>query len=453
MTQNSNPQDEIELQLAQRIIELTKAIELNKSMIEKIMTDLEQGNSKIDEWEKQIQDWDLNLGTRFDEINKQFSNLEEKFKQQSSTIEQKFEEISTQFSNLEEKFEQQSSTVEQKFEEISTQFSNLEEKFEQQSSTVEQKFEELSTKFAGFEKTQSNQEDLISAQQQAIEEQNTEIKHRIEKEDFTTTIEGINEINSILKQNQELFQSELKDHVEKTQERFDTLAKTIELIGDGLSQLEQHKENHATLLEELRGSLSQFKYKLKELITLTKDDQRAHFDNFSRIVESYNENIRTELTIMAQSLKESDTQILDEVSASFTPKRIGKELQQTIADLASELKSEAQKTRDDLVEGLQKNVQEYETTMEKQNTAIKNYQQQLEHFQDEILAIIDRKVNEKYEVVSSLLSKVAIQAEELVLLIKTSEIQISTSPFQKNQNQFDIGENDSKKPTEAENKD
>jgi len=119
------------------------------------------------------------------------------------------------------------------------------------------------------------------------------------------------------------------------------------------------------------------------------------------------------------------------------PKKVGKELQKTIADLSSELKMEAQKTRDDLIQGLQENVQEYEKTMEEQNTSIKNYQKQLEQFQDEILAIIDRKVNEKYEIVFSLLSKVAVQAEELAFLIKASEIHIPPPLLQKDQKSSD----------------
>ncbi|MFX1538598.1 MAG: hypothetical protein ACFFDI_30795, partial [Promethearchaeota archaeon] len=49
----------------------------------------------------------------------------------------------------------------------------------------------------------------------------------------------------------------------------------------------------------------------------------------------------------------------------------------------------------------------------------------------------DRKVNEKYEVVFSLLSKVAVQAEELALLIKTSEIHIPSPLLQKDQTSAD----------------
>lgn len=417
MTQNSNNQDELELNLAQGIIDLTKIVEENKSIIDTIKKDVDQADSTIKKWEKQLQDWDLNLGTKFDEINKQLSTFNENLEQQTQNAENKFEELSTQLSTFKENSEQQSKDADKKFEEISTQFSEIQQ-------------------------IQNEQDNRISLQQQTLEEQTTEIQARVQKEQFKTTldeaIESINEKITTLSQNQETIQLKLKNHTEKTQDQFNTLAKTIELVGDGLAQLEQQNKNHAILLEETRESIGQSKQKLKELVSLTKEDQRTHFDNFSRIVESYNENIRTELTIMAQSLKEADTQILDEVSASFMPKKIGKELQKTIADLASELETEAKKTRDELVQGLQENVQEYEIIMEEQNTSIKNYQRELERFQDEILAIIDRKVNEKYEVVFSLLSQVAVQAEELALLIKTSEIQIPSSPFQKDQTSSDI---------------
>ncbi|MHA2304695.1 MAG: hypothetical protein ACXACU_04820, partial [Candidatus Hodarchaeales archaeon] len=147
-------------------------------------------------------------------------------------------------------------------------------------------------------------------------------------------------------------------------------------------------------------------------------------ENFTRIIESYNENIRTEIALTAQSLKESDTQILDETSASFMPKKRGEELEKTIRNFSEELRIEANKTRDELVQGLKESVDEYDKTMEQQNIRIQNYQNELRKFQEEIQAVIDRKVNEKYEVVFSLLAKVAVQAEELALLIKTSEIHI-----------------------------
>ena len=416
MTQDSNNSNDVDLQLAQRIIELTKVVEENKEKVEKLTIELRQGNNTIENCEKKLQNWDVKLGTDFEEVNKHITALEEKDEQQAQNLDQKLGEISETISNLTEKLNTRIQQADSKFEEISTQFS-------------------------GIQELQDNLEETLSSLKNSLEEQKIEIHDRIRLEQFNTALdEAINKINeqiSSLNQNQEKLKSEIKNYTEKTQEQFESLVKTIELIGDGLTQLEQQNKSHSLLLEEQNNSLSQFKQKLKELVGLSKEDQKTHFENFSRIIESYNENIRTELTIAAQSLKESDTQILDEVSASFMPKKVGKELQRTIADLSSELKMEAQKTRDDLIQGLQENVQEYEKTMEEQNTSIKNYQKQLEQFQDEILAIIDRKVNEKYEIVFSLLSKVAVQTEELALLIKASEIHIPSPLQQKNQKQSD----------------
>ena len=292
--------------------------------------------------------------------------------------------------------------------------STIEEKFEQQTQNVENRFEELAAKLNAVE------EKFATNLSQEIDNINTKIDSTNLAQDTT--------------------QSQLNDHSEKTQANFDSFAKTIGMVGDGLEQLNQINQNHAAALEEQRDSLRQFKQKLKELVSLTKADQKAHFENFSRIVESYNENIRTELTITAHSLKESDTKILDEVSASFMSRKIGEELKQKIVDLADELEEEARKTRDDLIQGLEKNVQEYEKTMKEQTDSIKSYQRELKEFQDEIISIIDRKVNEKFEVVFSLLSNVAVLAEELALLMKTSEIQIPSSVYEKDQTPSNTGE-------------
>ncbi|MFX0015740.1 MAG: hypothetical protein ACFFB2_01305 [Promethearchaeota archaeon] len=444
MTENSNSEDDLELQLTQQIIDLTKLVEENKLMIKKNSTELIQANKAIEKWEKHLQDLEPNLETRFNELNSQISKLEEKVEQQTQKLKSKFEDITTQMTELKNNIEQQSQNVATRFKDTSTQLTGIEESIDQEVQNTKTRFEEFSIHIDEIKVVQNAQKDNISSIQQVLNEQKLEIQNRVQKDDFKAeldeAIEIINKETSSLSQTQESIQLELKNHIEETQAHFETLAKTIELLGDGLTQLEQHNQNHATLLEKQRESLSQCKLKLKELVSLSKEDQRAHFENFSRILESYNENIRTELTIAAQSLKESDTKILDEVSASFMPKKIGSELQKSIADLASELKTEAQKTRDDLIQGLQKNVQDYEIIMEEQNSNIKKYQQQLEQFQDEILAIIDRKVNEKYEVVFSLLSKVVIQAEELAHLIKTSEIQIPWSSSSKNKISSDNNE-------------
>ncbi len=438
MTHNPNEEDD-ELQIAQQILELTKIVREQTTIINKLKEDSDETTSTIKKWDTELQDKEIYIEKEFEETKRNFGSLEDKFEQQTQNVENKFEELTSKLSSIEEKNEHQTQNVENRFEELTSKLSSIEEKDEQQTQNVENKFEELTSKLNALE-------EKFEQQTQNVEnnfEELTSTLNTVEEKFGADLIQQADAINTKIdstNQAQETTQSQLNDHSEKTQANFDSFTKTIGMVGDGLEQLNQINQNHAAALEEQRDSLRQFKQKLKELVSLTKADQKAHFENFSRIVESYNENIRTELTITAHSLKESDTKILDEVSASFMPRKTGEELKQKIADLISELEEEARKTRADLIQGLEKNVQEYETTMKQQTDSIKSYQQELKDFQDEILSIIDRKVNEKFEVVFSLLSNVAVLAEELALLMKTSEIQIPSSVYEKDQTPSNAGE-------------
>ena len=137
-----------------------------------------------------------------------------------------------------------------------------------------------------------------------------------------------------------------------------------------------------------------------------------------------NENIHTEITLTAQSLRESDIQILNEVSEHYARKKASEELKQSINNLSEELIAQNTRTREDLTHSMQTSVKEYETTIEEQSRAIQDYKSEMDRIQAEIQAIIDRKVNEKYEAVFSLLATVTLRAEELNLLLKTAEINI-----------------------------
>ncbi len=397
MTQNPNNLDD-ELQIAEQILELTKFVGEHTAIINKLKEKQDETTSTIKKWDTELQDKEKKVETQFEEFTSKLGTIEEKFEQQTQNVETQFEELTSKLGTIEEKFEQQTQNVETQFEELTSKLGTIEEKFET---------------------------------------------------DLTQEVNTINTKIDSVNQTQEATQSQMNDHSEKTQANFDSFTKTIGMVGDGLEQLNQINQNHAAALEEQRDSLRQFKQKLKELVSLAKADQKTHFENFSRIVESYNENIRTELTITAHSLKESDTKILDEVSASFMPRKIGEELKHKITDLTNELEEEARKTRDDLIQGLEKNVQEYETTMKEQTDSIKSYQRELQNFQEEILSIIDRKVNEKFEVVFSLLSNVAVLAEELALLMKTSEIQIPSSVYEKDHTPSNAGESHPDQQTET----
>jgi len=382
----SNAKEDTELQLAQRIIEMTKIIGNNSNSVEEIKAEQDQIKETVNKWNSNLQEWELNLENRFTEVKQALTSLTEKLGEFMKNSAENNEEI--------------------------------EKKILQQQENQKTVDEELKNKLQDYQENQTQVNDKTKI----------EIEARITTENFDSSIDEIKdefkEKTTALEQTLTNFDTRFNDHSSKTQDHFDSLANTIEMIGEGLEKLTIFGNTQTTQLEEQRNSLSQFKQKLKEVISSSKEDQQKNFDNFLRLLESYKENIRTEIALTAQSLKESDTEILDEVSASFMARKKGEELEKMLTNFIEELKNDAGKTRDDLVQGLKESVEEYDKTMNHQNTRIQKYQNELKTFQNEIQAVIDRKVNEKYEVVFLLLSKVAVQAEELALLIKTSEIHI-----------------------------
>ena len=82
------------------------------------------------------------------------------------------------------------------------------------------------------------------------------------------------------------------------------------------------------------------------------------------------------------------------------------ELQQNIDALSNEFKYESQK-------------------LHLQNANISTYQRKLEGLIDETQALIDRRINEKFNAISHLLAAVTTKTEEITLLLNASEIQLS----------------------------
>ncbi|MFX0172470.1 MAG: hypothetical protein ACFE9L_11165 [Candidatus Hodarchaeota archaeon] len=412
MTENTEGTDDLDIELVERLIELTKSVEKNSALIEEIKSELLQEDPTIKKWNNKLEDWELGLEKRFEEINKIISPITDEINK-----------LTPQFDELKETICNQSSLI-----------SSLEETINQQAQKIAS-FKETANnqaqQISEIKQIQNTHEEIISSLGQSLEEHDTEINARVLETQFETalteSVEGLVEKIILLKETQESIKTDIKEQKEKTRTQIDGITTTLDIIGKGLEQLDSTSKRHTSALEEQRRSLAQFKHKLKELISLSKDDQKTHFENFSRLLESYNENIRTEMSLIAQSMKKSDIEILNEVANHYTRKKVGENLKQKISDLAKELELEATKTRDELVLGLEETVKEYETVMEEQTTRIKKQQQELEHFQDEIQAVIDRKVNEKYELVFSLLSKVTMHAEELALFMKTTEIQIPKS--------------------------
>jgi chromosome segregation ATPase len=370
MSEENFDQETEDLQLAGKILELT-------TFIQGISVKLETLTTNVEKIEKKIEDFDLQLGTKFTEIDEKLKDFDESQKKNEEAIQEiknSILENNVQIDHNKQEIAKNSSELTQSIEKTTNEI----------SESIESVQEELKTELG------SQNQDL----NQKIQDQGKSLGDKI---------------------------SSFSDQINSQMENVTNL---LDMLGTGMEQLDHVTQTHRDSIDEVRGSIQNFKTKLQEIVTLSKKDQQTHFENFSRILESFNENIRTELTLTTQNLKEADINILNEVSEHYTRKKVGEDLQQSFSNLSEQLQIQTTKTREDLTHNLQKSVEEYEILIENQSGKIQNYKDELERVQGEIQAVIDRKVNEKYEAVFSLLATVALHTEELKMLIKAAEIHI-----------------------------
>ncbi len=381
MTEEEITPNSDDLELVQRVLELTTYLEKNTISIDELKTEISNIKSNH-------QELDIELGKKFNEFKESFDAKLKTVEENSVT------EIQALRQSLEDQKEYFTSEVKALTEVIGTQENHFNDKF----SSQKEENEKTHTLF-------TTQDEKIVKLTEELKEGHTEFSNRlIETESsLKASVSGLGDL---------------------LRTQFETLTKNANSMENNIISLDNLTQSHTEAFNSVRESLQSFKEKLQEIISITKKDQQIHFENFSRMLESFNENIRTEITLTAQNLKESDIQILNEVSEHYTRKKVGEELQQSFASFSEELQLQTTRTREEMTQNIQNSMGEYESKIESQSQSIQTYKEELERIQSEIQAVIDRKVNEKYEAVFSLLSTVALHAEELSMLLKTAEIHL-----------------------------
>lgn len=398
--------EEEELKLAKRIFDLNKIIEENSSLLMNLKGELSEIRTDHQKWIKKIEDLDIRLDSKFSEITNEFNEINNNYSIETRRIEEK---INTKVLELEPKIQELSEKASNNYSEISERITAIQE--ELNKKVTSDTFEDIKNGFS----------ERINDLNQKIEalENNLNFKYNT-----IETVIGEKE-QKIISSYDEKFLGIRKDFDEensKISNELNLVSETLQMLVESVQNINKVNENHNDVLDSYQSAFSDLKDTIKEIISISKEDQKELFDSFSTILESNNEDIRTEITVTTQTLLDSDKNIIDKSKELFMQKKSGDELKQTIIELAGEIRSESQKTRDDLLKGLQSNVEEYEKVITEQNINIKSFQEELELFKKEIHAIIDRKVNEKYEVVYKLLGRVLTLSEEHALLLKASEI-------------------------------
>ena len=274
MTEDKFEEASDDLQLAEKILELT-------TYIQGISTKLDSLSIEVEKIDKKFQDFDLQVGTKFTETDKKFQDFD-------LQVETKFTEIDKKSATFREKQSKQ--------EEEAQEIKDSILKNNDQINLIKQEFEEKSTDIAQSVENASNK--LL----ESVELVQQELKTELEEQNI--------DLNQKILDNEKSLKDEIATLSDQIQEQAKNVSNVLDMLGTGMEQLDQVTQAHTDSLNEVRDSIQKFKDKLQEIVSLNKKDQQNHFENFSRILESFNENIRTELTLTTQNLKESDIDIL-----------------------------------------------------------------------------------------------------------------------------------------------
>ncbi|MHA2238775.1 MAG: hypothetical protein ACXAB2_10465 [Candidatus Hodarchaeales archaeon] len=276
-----------------------------------------------------------------------------------------------------------------KLETIQKQINNVDEKVEQNIQGTKERVE----KFLNQKSFSHFGEDF---NRQETESQNIELTNKVEtslkllEESMKTTIEQINQ------------------EQEKNQNKIKSLADALDMLGNGVEELYNQIHNQKVKTENPEESNPQFKDLVQEITVEMKNNQESIFENYTQMLNSYTEDFHEELSHIIDKLQQSHNQVLNEVLEKYMSNNMGNELRKKIDDASKEFRFEIEKIQFKIAND-------------------RYYQNELLKFRQEMQVMVDRKINEKFTAISHLYATVTAKTEELSLLLKTPDTQISST--------------------------
>ena len=266
------PEGEEELQLAKRILDLAKITEDNSNSIQNLNNVLLEIRSEQEKLIKHIEEWDIRLESKISEITDQLNETHHNYSDETKRIEKKFDEL-----NLE---------LDPKIQEISEKASN--------------NLAEISEKIIVLK------EDLANTLETKIGEKEQEL--------ITTFNEKYIEI-----------QNNYDKEISNISNDLNMISETLQMLVESVQNINHVNEDHNEVLDSYQSAFLDLKTKIKEIINITKKDQKELFDSFSTILESNSEDIRTEIAVTTQTLLDNDKSIIEKSKDLFTQKKLGEE--------------------------------------------------------------------------------------------------------------------------------
>ncbi len=205
-----------------------------------------------------------------------------------------------------------------------------------------------------------------------------------------------------------------------------TAEKMKELLEQALKAMEELENNHNELVStvNLQGNaINILRANMIEMTEKTRKDREQTLLSFQRSLNSALEGIRNEIIIVGKKLELGYQAFFEEAKIKYFPAENGRKNEEKIATLEKQVKElqdsfqvRFQAALDQLVTDAQKAINQELEILDKK---IK----ELELLKSDLESLIERRVNEKFDQLFTVLAQIAGESTQILNIIKSRPVQ------------------------------
>ncbi|MHA2296281.1 MAG: hypothetical protein ACXAEU_17375 [Candidatus Hodarchaeales archaeon] len=253
----------------------------------------------------------------------------------------------------------------------------------------------------------------------------------------TTLSSNIDQLSGTLQEVFEGLNQELEVDRKSNAEKFEQIENNVneqfqKVIGLINSLKEENTSDHTRIdsttsqLDEFIGNIKQFIETLREDTLASfgevKSDQKVLMQRFQRIVMGTAETLRNENVIIAKEVRGQLDTISKDFASNFYSIEAGNKLEDRTKNLGEELKDNSEKIRNQLVDNIDDAIKQFQEATKEAIASVNEVKLDIENYKDEILSLIERKVNEKYDFLFDILGNLLTKSEQLKIIVRDSKL-------------------------------
>ncbi len=376
------------------------------------------------------------MSENVEHIQKELKNLEDKITQVSTQLKDR-EEETKKIESLLSKFDDRFEDHETKLSEILSKITTFEEQFTKNKYVIEEKASAIANQSTALNEFKISVDERLATLQSQVNDQNEEAMELIQnlmaafkqltekvdklRSELTTRLDE--EFGTITERVDELHGQQIKNR-EELENSIEVNVSGIGTLKAASQQFYKILENYGTTLQSHADILNQIRQDLPKYTNMLKNEQAEQMQYFQRILTGLEESIRSEVIVIGKSSRQMLEEWRNESEDLFFQKDDAQQIFTRVDALDKEIRQKADEIRAEMVKGLSEGMADFRDLLNQAIETMSQYKEDYKVFRDETQALIERRVNEKFDFVFDVLSKTVNKAEEL----KTMVLQLQLPP-------------------------